>query len=118
MATSSSELSGRAARNQDRFRQLNEDIEPTNAAHAWVNPPMPDWVCECANEDCAQAVQLTVAEYEAIRAQPTHFVVAPSPAHVLDQVERVVARDERYWIVEKVGTAGKLAESLDERTDD
>jgi hypothetical protein len=37
---------------------------------------------------------------------------------VLHQVERVVARDERYWIVEKVGTAGELAESLDERTDD
>ena len=118
MATSPSDLSGRAARNEDRFRQLNEKIEPMNSAHAWFDPSMPDWVCECVDEDCAQAVTLTVADYEAVRAEPTHFLVAPSAEHVVSGVERVVERYESYWVVEKVGKAGNLAEVLDERTDD
>ena len=118
MAMSPSDVSERAARNQDRFRQLNEEIEPTNAAHAWFDPSMPDWVCECANEDCTQAVTLTVADYEAVRAVPTHFFVAPSAEHVIAGVERVVERHENYWVVEKVGKAGDLAEVLDERIDD
>ncbi len=118
MATSPADRSERAVRNEDRFRQVNEQIEPTNAAHAWFDPSMPDWVCECANEDCTQAVTLTVADYEAVRAEPTHFLVAPSAEHLVPGVERVVVRHERYWVVEKVGTAGNLAEVLDERTDD
>jgi hypothetical protein len=117
VVTSPTDPSERAARNEDRFRQLNEEIEPTNAAHAWFDPSMPDWVCECANEDCAQAVTLTVADYEAVRAEPTHFLVAPSAEHVVSGVERVVERHESYWVVEKVGEAGDLAEVLDERTD-
>jgi hypothetical protein len=117
VVTSPTDPSERAARNEDRFRQLNEEIEPTNAAHAWFDPSMPDWVCECANEDCAQAVTLTVTDYEAVRAEPTHFLVAPSAEHVVSGVERVVERHESYWVVEKVGEAGDLAEVLDERTD-
>jgi hypothetical protein len=118
MATSPSDPSERAARNEDRFRQLNEEIEPTNAAHAWFEPSTPDWFCECANEDCTQAVTLTVADYEAVRAEPTHFFVAPSAGHLVPGVERVVERYENYWVIEKVGKAGNLAEVLDERTDD
>jgi hypothetical protein len=117
MAGSPSDLSERAARNEDRFRKLNEAIEPMNAAQAWFEPSMPDWVCECANESCTEAVTLTVADYEAVRADPTRFLVAPSPDHVMGEVERVVERHERYWVVEKGGSAGELTEVLDERSD-
>ena len=88
-----------------------------NAAQAWFEPSMPDWVCECANENCTEAVTLTVAEYEAVRADPTHFLVAPSADHVVAGVERIVERHERYWVVEKAGEAGKLTEVLDDRSD-
>jgi hypothetical protein len=116
MATSPPNLSERVAWNEDRFRKINERIEPTNAAHAWFEPSMPEWVCECANEDCAQAVQMTVAEYEAVRADPTHFLVVPSSEHVVSAIEHVVERYDRYWVVEKAGRAGALTEILDERT--
>lgn len=105
----------RAAVNQSRFRALNERMEAHNAAHVWVDPPMPDWVCECAFEDCMVPVQLTVAEYEAIREAPTRFLVAPGDDHVVPEVERVVERNERYWIVEKVGDAGDMSTALDHR---
>lgn len=117
MAGSTSDISERAARNEDRFRKINEEIEPTNAAHAWFEPSMPAWVCECANENCTEAVNLTVAEYEAVRADATRFLVAPSIEHVVRGVERVAERHERYWVVEKAGKAGELTEVLDERTD-
>jgi hypothetical protein len=116
MAGSTSELSERVARNQDRFRKINEEIATTNAAHAWFEPSMPAWVCECTNEHCLEAVNLAVAEYEAVRADGTHFLVAPSAEHVVAGVERVVERQERYWVVEKVGKAGDLTEVLDDRT--
>lgn len=117
MTTSPPDLSERVAWNEDRFRKINERIEPTNAAHAWFEPSMPDWVCECANEECAEAVQMTVAEYEAVRADPTHFLVVPSSEHVVSAIERVVERYDRYWVVEKAGKAADISEVLDERTD-
>jgi len=117
MAGGPSDLSERAARNEDLFRKLNEAIEPMNSAQAWFEPSIPDWVCECADESCTEAVNLTAAEYEAVRADPTHFLVAPSLKHVVGSVERVVERHERYWVVEKAGAAGELTEILDERSD-
>jgi hypothetical protein len=105
----------RAARNQARFREYNERIEPHNATHVWVDPPYADWVCECANEECLERVQLTVPEYESVREDPAHFLVAPSDRHVLPEVERVLARHERYWVVQKEDRAADVAEALDER---
>ena len=111
------DLSERAARNQDAFRTLNEQIAPMNASQAWFGPGMPDWYCECADTDCAVPVSMTVTEYEAVRSESTHFLVAPSLDHVVAEVERVVERHERYWVVEKAGKAGDLTEALDERAD-
>ena len=110
-------LHDRVARNQSRFRETNERIEPSNAAHNWVDPPFADWVCECAREDCSIAVRLTIAEYESVRSEPTRFLVAPSGEHVLPEVEQVVERTDRYWLVEKLGVAGDVSEDLDPRTD-
>ena len=113
MAMESDALSvERVALNQSRFRALNERIEASNAAHVWVDPPMPDWVCECAFEACMVPVSLTIADYEAIRVVPTRFVVAPSDEHVVPEAELVVERNEFYWVVEKVGDAADITEAL------
>jgi hypothetical protein len=116
MGMSLAELQDRGARNQSRYREYNEQIEPHNRVHHWVDPPMPDWVCECAF-DCSEPVRLTIAEYEAVRAEPTQFFVAPGTKHVLERIEDVVARHDRYWIVEKKGRAGDVSEALDPRDD-
>lgn len=104
-----------AARNQSLFREYNERLEPINAAHYWVDPPSADWVCECAAEACDVPVQLTVAEYEAVRADPHRFFVAPSDDHVFPELERVVERKERYWVVEKTGRAAQVTARFDPR---
>lgn len=110
----STELQERAAQNQSRFRDYNESIEPHNRAVSWSDPPMPDWACECAFQ-CAEPVQMTIGEYEAVRSQASHFLVVPHPDHVVNEVERVVARHDRYWIVEKQEHAAEVSEDLDPR---
>ena len=114
--TSEPQLPERAAMNQSRFREYNERIEPHNAVHH--DPPYADWVCECATETCTAPARLTVAEYQAIRAHPARFLVAPGDDHVVPDVERVVERHERYWVVEKLGEAADISETLDQRARD
>lgn len=109
-------LETRAATNESLFREINERIQASNAAHTWVDPPYPDWVCECAREGCSVPVRLTVQEYEAVRADPAHFLVTPSDEHVRPEVEAIVHRHERYWVVEKRGAAGDVSEELDPRS--
>lgn len=108
-------LPERAAEYQSRFRAYNERVEAHNAAHHWVDPPFADWLCECARTDCVQSVQLSIGEYESVRSEATRFLVAPSEEHVIADVERVVERFDRYWVVEKVGRAADLSEAFDTR---
>ncbi len=112
-----SELQERAAHNESRYRALNERMEPHNVVHVWVDPPMPDWICECASTECMKPVRLTIVEYEAVRAESTHFFVVPSDDHLSPAVEHVVQRNERYWVVEKIGEAAEVSEELDPRSD-
>jgi hypothetical protein len=114
---SSNLLNARAAANESLFREINERIEASNASHHWVDPPYADWVCECAHVECAVPVQLTVQEYEAVRANPVQFFVSPSEEHVTFGVEQVVQRHDRYWVVEKRGAAAEVSEELDPRSD-
>lgn len=106
----------RKALNEAFLRERNEALEPYNVATHWANPPVADWHCECATPDCTEPVQLTITEYEAVRANPRHFVIVPDERHVRPEAERVVAQADRYWIVEKVGEAAELAEALDPRS--
>jgi hypothetical protein len=111
-----SQLQERAAHNESRYRTLNERMEAHNAMHVWVDPPMPDWICECASPECTKPVRLTIAEYEGVRAVPTRFFVLPSEEHLSPAVERVAERHERYWVVEKLGEAAEVSEELDPRS--
>ena len=45
-----------------------------------------------------------------VRAEPNRFAVAPN--HVAENFEAVVRQYPRFWLVEKFGTAGKIAEEL------
>jgi hypothetical protein len=78
--------------------------------------PLGDWICECADDTCIERVEMSAGEYEAIRADAAWFFVAASDEHVWPDVERVIERNDRYWIVEKVGHARRLAENTDPRS--
>ena len=63
----------RAARNESLFREHNESVEMDNAMYQRAGSALAEWICECADEACTVPVQLTVAEYEAVREDATHF---------------------------------------------
>jgi hypothetical protein len=98
----------RIARNEALFREVNERLRDVNEPFSDV-VPAPDWVCECADPACIEKISLSMEEYEALRAEPTHFAVAPNPGHVSFEVDNVVGQTERYWIVEKIGAAAEVS---------
>jgi hypothetical protein len=50
-----------------------------------------------------------------VRSVPTRFIVAPKHSHVVSEIEHVVKRTDRYWVVEKDGEAAELAARIDPR---
>ena len=98
--------------NEALFREVNERIEDVGTALAPDDVPM-EFLCECDDRDCVEKVSATPAEYEAIRAVATHFVVLPG--HEDPGVERVVQQTERFLVVEKEGQAAHEAEESDPR---
>jgi hypothetical protein len=105
----------RAARNQSLFREVNERIEELNKAFDDY-APYGSWACECARMDCVERIDMTLGEYEAIRAAPNRFAILPHEDHFVPGVERVVERTERYWAVEKIGLGAAVAGELDPRS--
>jgi hypothetical protein len=103
----------RAARNEALFRQVNERVREVSEAFAVLDPSPVDFICECALPDCAEPVALQLHEYEAVRSVPTHFVVLP--AHVLPEIERVVADHGSYVVVEKLAGEQEIARATDPR---
>jgi hypothetical protein len=96
----------RRARNEVLLRRYNEHVEEERLR---IQPTLSEWVCECAEPRCAQPVKLSLSEYEAVRAEPTHFFVAPSDAHVAPDIEYVVRREPRYWVIAKTGVGAEVA---------
>jgi hypothetical protein len=100
----------RAARNQSLFRVVNEKLKDLNAAFEDVVGT--DAVaCECADIECIETVEIAPGDYDAIRANPRHFVVRRG--HVYPDVERVVREVDGYTVVEKTGRAGEVAEAAE-----
>jgi hypothetical protein len=102
----------RLARNQTLFRAVNERVEALSdrVAAAEVRH---SFGCECSDLSCASQIELTHEEYEHVREGPATFVIAPG--HELGLIEVVVARHERYTVVEKIAAAHDVAVATDPR---
>lgn len=81
------------------FREVNERIAQITGFWQWDERQ--GFLCECARADCTQAVLLTRAEYEAIRAEPSQFVTVPG--HERPGLERVVERGDSFFVVAATG---------------
>ncbi len=77
--------------------------------------PRADWVCECANTECYEPLEMSLDEYRALRQNGARFAVACHPKHVFPGVEEVIQRTSRYWVVEKIEHAARVAVELDPR---
>jgi hypothetical protein len=100
----------KVARNQSLWREVNEKIR----AVAETSEHM-QFLCECADMDCTETLNLTVAEYERIRSSGVRFPIASG--HDFPEFENVVEENDGYVVVEKIGMAAEEAEGLDPRSE-
>ena len=107
-----SQMPAERARTEAMFREVNERIaETAERFHA----DEADFVCECADQQCAERVGATLDEYEQVRAHGDRFLLVPG--HEDESVEHVVGRPRpRLAIVKKAnGVVGRTVRRLDPR---
>ena len=91
----------RAARNEEVFRGVNEQIEDGAKQHA-VSGPLP-FHCECGSASCLDTIEIPPTRYAAIVRERYHFVVIPG--HEEPQIEQIVQTEPEFLVVEKIGEA-------------
>ena len=101
----------RLAKNESLFRALNENI--SGLAHKLGGREPFEFICECSTTGCFERLWLTLDEYERIRQDGTHFLVAEGHEDI--EIEQVIAHRDDYVVVEKDGVAGIVAEQDDPR---
>jgi hypothetical protein len=101
----------RLAHNEAVFRDVNEAIEsgkiPADVHETVV------FRCECGELGCNDLIEMTVGEYERVRAHPRRFLL--TVGHDRPEVETVVEVHSGYAVVEKRDEAGQVAEETDPR---
>ena len=102
--------SARLAKNETIFRAGNESIDKAAGGRVETAP----YLCECGEKSCLTRVELTPAEYEAVRAHPARFFVIPGHED-LTAGEVVVEQHARFTLVEKQGEERELVERADPR---
>ena len=85
----------RLAANEARFREMNESAQPRREKAGSGGR----FICECADRGCTRWIEVEPDEYARVRAHPRHFLVTPT--HEVPDIETVVERNERFFVIEK-----------------
>ena len=101
----------RAAENEARFRDANEQIR-ARALQLGFSGQRSPYLCECGDRGCTAVLLLTAEEYEDVRSGSRRFVVAPGHE---DADTHVLGRRDGFTVIEKTGEEGRLVEELDPR---
>jgi hypothetical protein len=97
----------RIAMNEATYRKINDAVRAKGADRAIA------FLCECGRFGCNQLIQLTRAEYEAVRSNPRRFALVPG--HEIPEVEDLVERHERYAVIEKHADVDDIVKATDPR---
>ena len=100
----------RAARNQSTFREVNERIKEITQTH---DEQRAEILCECSDVTCSTRIEIGLGEYDDVRSHGNRFVILKEHADL--DVERIVAENDRFCVVEKIGRGAELAFELDPR---
>lgn len=102
----------RVARNEIRFREINENLRK-DLEKLPAPPDSVPFVCECGLSACTGIVHMSIPEYESVRASSRRFAVLPG--HEIPGTEHVVQRRDAFVIVEKQPDVGSLVDATDPR---
>ena len=101
----------RLAKNEILFRAVNERLDDMGDTVSWEET---EYLCECSDTSCIEAISLKKEEYEQARSRPTVFFVVPG--HERPALEKIIEDRERYLLVEKVVAVNAVIEA-DPRAD-
>jgi hypothetical protein len=101
----------RPAKNESMFRTLKENINDL-AGRLGGHEPF-EFICECSTSGCFERLSLTLAQYEHVRGDGTHFLLADGHEDI--HIEQVISRHRGYVVVDKDGYAGLGAAEDDPR---
>jgi hypothetical protein len=106
------ERAHRVGLNEAVFREVNERLGELHDQFELSGNL--DIVCECGQLSCSERLSVPRSEYEAVRANPHLFLIAPG--HETHEVEQVVRTTDSYHVIEKgAGTPRRVAEETDPR---
>ena len=105
------EVQRRVAANEAALREVNEAIE--RGRWPGEDGKLVGFRCECARLGCDQVIELTVADYEQVRAHPRRFVLVQG--HEVQAEDTLFVSGAGWVVVEKRDSAGAVAEATDPR---
>jgi hypothetical protein len=105
------EVQRRVAANEAKLRDVNEAIE--RGRWPAEEGERVGFRCECARLGCDQVIELTMDEYEKVRAHPRRFVLIQG--HEVPGEGTLFDSGSGWIVVEKRGHAGAVAEATDPR---
>lgn len=104
----------RIAQNEALFRSVNERVQELDESFATLTDTFVI-VCECGTQSCMEQIEVEPAEYERVRRNALHFLI--KPGHEFSEVDDVIERADRYWVVEKdSGPPAEVARETDPRS--
>jgi hypothetical protein len=104
----------RVGLNEAIFRQVNEQIQSLNHDFGTQEDTM-SVICECGDADCTERLEIRASDYERVRGDSRHYVIATG--HEIHDVEVVVEQADGYDVVQKrEGVAAELARETDPRS--
>jgi hypothetical protein len=106
------ELQRRLVPTESVFREVNEGIE--RGQWPGEDGDLVRFRCECARLGCNLLLELTLTEYEHVRAHSRRFLMIDG--HQVPELEEVVERRPGYVVVHKLDEAGEKAEESDPRS--
>ena len=101
----------RAARNEALFREVNEQVRSISSDFD-PGTRIVDFVCECSDDTCIERLRVPLSVYERVRSDSRQFILKPGHETA---IERVISREDGFVVVEKEGTAGRIATQTDPR---
>ena len=108
------ERATRLAENEARFREINDRVErDLDRVHYSPDELLP-FVCECAQRTCSATIDLSREEYEHVRSEPILFAVAPG--HEITDIEDVIERTERFFLIRKHPETWEIVQQTDPRS--
>jgi hypothetical protein len=107
------ERAARLAENEVRFRAINDRVERDLERVVYAPDELLPFVCECAQRTCSATIELARDEYERVRAESILFAVAPG--HEILDIEDVIERNERYFVIRKHPETWDIVERSDPR---